>query len=85
MCEYVEKLSPNSNFPIHCYPKVVLSVNPIPTGQGRNRSLYERHVTKSGRNRVKVIPFSFLKIIIFFLLQKNQTPNINTQNGHQMI
>ena len=30
-------------------------VNPIPTGhgQGRNQPLYERHVTKSGRNRVK--------------------------------
>ena len=29
--------------------------NPIPTGQGRNQSLYECHVTKSGRNRVKVV------------------------------
>ena len=28
--------------------------NPIPTGQGRNQLLYERHVTKSGRNRVTV-------------------------------
>ena len=28
------------------------SFNPIPTGQGRNQPLYERHVTKSGRNRV---------------------------------
>ena len=28
-------------------------LNPIPTGQGRNQPLYERHVTKSGRNRVK--------------------------------
>ena len=27
--------------------------NPIPTGQGRNQPLYEHHVTKSGRNRVK--------------------------------
>ena len=27
--------------------------NPIPTSQGRNQPLYERHVTKSGRNRVK--------------------------------
>ena len=26
---------------------------PIPTGQGRNQSLYEFHVTKSGRNRVE--------------------------------
>ena len=31
-------------------------INSIPTGQGRNQPLYERHVTKSGRNRVK--PFS---------------------------
>ena len=30
-------------------------LNPIPTGQGRNQSLYERHVTKSGRNRVKPV------------------------------
>ena len=30
-------------------------VNPIPTGQGRNQPLYERHVTKSGRNRVKYL------------------------------
>ena len=28
-------------------------LNPISTGQGRNQPLYERHVTKSGRNRVK--------------------------------
>ena len=28
-------------------------VNPIPTSQGQNQPLYERHVTKSGRNRVK--------------------------------
>ena len=27
------------------------TINPIPTGQGRNQLLYERHVTKSGRNR----------------------------------
>ena len=26
--------------------------NPIPTSQGRSQPLYERHVTKSGRNRV---------------------------------
>ena len=25
----------------------------IPTGQGRNQPLYERHMTKSGRNKVK--------------------------------
>ena len=28
-------------------------VNPIPTGHGQNQPIYERHVTKSGRNRVK--------------------------------
>ena len=26
--------------------------NPIPTGHGRKQPIYERHVTKSGRNRV---------------------------------
>ena len=29
--------------------------NPIPTSQGRNQPLYERHVTKSGRNRFKSV------------------------------
>ena len=28
------------------------ALNPIPTSQGRNQPLYERHVTKGGRNRV---------------------------------
>ena len=28
--------------------------NPIPTGHGRNQPIYERHVTKSGRNRVNI-------------------------------
>ena len=32
---------------------VLNEVNPIPTGHGRNQPIYERHVTKSGRNRVK--------------------------------
>ena len=27
--------------------------NPSPTGHGRNQPIYERHVTKFGRNRVK--------------------------------
>ena len=31
----------------------MIRFNPIPTRQGRNQPLYERHVTKSGRNRVK--------------------------------
>ena len=30
-----------------------IRLNPIPTGHGRNQPIYERHVTKSGRNRVK--------------------------------
>ena len=29
--------------------------NPISTGQGRNQPLYERHVTKFGRNRVNLV------------------------------
>ena len=36
--------------------KVCLGLNPIPTGHGRNQPIYERHVTKSGRNRVKYLP-----------------------------
>ena len=30
-------------------------LNPIPTGHGRNQPIYERHMTKSGRNRVKYV------------------------------
>ena len=37
------------------------SVNPIPTSQGRNQPLYERQVTKFGRNRVKL---SKIRILI---------------------
>ena len=32
----------------------------IPTGQGRNQPLYERHMTKSGQNRVNTNGTSFL-------------------------
>ena len=32
---------------------IIEGLNPIPTSQGRNQPLCERHVTKSGRNRVK--------------------------------
>ena len=37
------------------HPSVYLvqKLNPIPTSQGRNQPLYEHHVTKSGRDRVK--------------------------------
>ena len=34
-------------------------LNPIPTGHGRNQPIYERHVTKSGRNRVKIKGLEF--------------------------
>ena len=33
----------------------IFSINPIPSGQGRNQPLYECHATKSGRNRVNLI------------------------------
>ena len=35
------------------YIQNAIMLNPIPTREGRNQPLYERHVTKSGRNRVK--------------------------------
>jgi hypothetical protein len=41
--------------------KLQVSFNPIPTSQGRNQPLYERHVTKSGRNRVKTVVDKFIK------------------------
>ena len=40
---------------VDCRHKVfncILAFNPIPTGHGRNQPIYERHVTKSGRDRV---------------------------------
>ena len=37
-----------------------IRVNPIPTGHGRNQPIYERHVTKSGRNRVKGVTHAHL-------------------------
>ena len=46
--------------------------DPIPTGQGWNQPLYERRVTKSGRNRVKM----WLKITLSYSLW-----NICLQNG----
>ena len=36
-----------------CYRDSHLFINPIPTSHGRNQPIYERHVTKSGQNRVK--------------------------------
>ena len=33
--------------------RFLVTFNPIPTGHGRNQPIYERHVTKSGRNRFK--------------------------------
>ena len=37
----------------HLQNTLCAAVNPIPTSHGRNQPIYERHVTKSGRNRVK--------------------------------
>ena len=39
--------------------RYVLILNPISTSQGWNQPLYERHVTMSGRNRVKLAPCAF--------------------------
>ena len=36
------------------FPNPQMSVNPIPTRWGRNQPYYERHVTTSVRNRVKI-------------------------------
>ena len=38
-----------------CKSAILHPINPIHTGQGRNQPLYERHVTNSGRNRVKLL------------------------------
>ena len=42
---------PSFQFTCICFR--IHQLNPIPTGHGRNQPIYERHVTKSGRNRVK--------------------------------
>ena len=57
------RLTQICNFFYDIYTKIVVLqlfpdfllyvVNPIPTGHGRNKPIYERQVTKSGRNRVK--------------------------------
>ena len=39
-----------------------LSFNPILTGHGRNQPIYERHVTKSGRNRVNKKEIGSVKV-----------------------
>ena len=36
-------------------PISYLNLNPIPKGQGQNQPLYDRHLTKSGRNGVKAV------------------------------
>ena len=43
-------------FGVFNFPKKMqkFAFNPIPTGHGRNQPIYERHVTKSGRNRVNI-------------------------------
>ena len=48
-------------------------VNPIPTGQGGNQPLYQRHVTKSGRNMVK--GGFFQKVRCVFQLSKKNSPS----------
>ena len=61
-------------------------LNPIPTSQGRNQPLYERHMTKSSRNRVneceltRLLEAGWQKYIIVGLLcldQKVQYENYN--------
>ena len=46
------------NFQTFFPPVCNFCVNPIPTGHGRNQLIYERHMTKSGRNRVKNLHFT---------------------------
>ena len=36
----------------HNFERTPWHFNPIPTGKGQNQPLYERHMTKFGRNRV---------------------------------
>ena len=40
--------------------------NPIPTSHGWNQPIYERHVTKSGRNRVKIVHIYFCHLFQFY-------------------
>ena len=47
-----------------------LNNNPIPTSQGQNQPLYERHMTKSGRNRVK----PSITVKMFTVAQKYSVP-----------
>ena len=57
---------------------VLFPFNPIPTGQGQNKPLYERHVTKSGRNRVltllnaRLILGRFTLFNLFFHSSQNE-------------
>ena len=57
--------------------KMQNEVNPIPTCQGRNQPLYERHVTKSGKNRVKRILVNFksrhLSALCYFTFKNGVT------------
>ena len=52
-CTVESKIILRSHLYICNLGKMFQNVNPIPTGHGRNQPIYERHVTKSGRNRVK--------------------------------
>ena len=77
------------------FDKGQIGVNPIPTGHGRNEPIYERHVTKSGRNRVKYTciqqseifkrPTVFALLFTIFLADKtenfmNKVPLPNPNN-----
>ena len=57
--------------------KMQNEVNPIPTCQRRNQPLYERHVTKSGKNRVKRILVNFksrhLSALCYFTFKNGVT------------
>ena len=53
-------------------------INPIPTSHGRNQPIYERHVTTTGRNRVKywshcVEVNAFWYGLLFSALKKDKT------------
>ena len=46
------------------YPNIG-RLNPIPTGHGQNQPIYEHQVTKSGRNRVKLLERGYFNSRLF--------------------
>ena len=62
------------NIYVNIYVDFSSFVNPIPTSQGQNQPLYERHMTKSSQNRVK----SF-----WYLLPKFSSISHSTNLGNQ--